>query len=198
MSAMPLPSRRVLSAVLARCPHDGSAAATPVARALGRLHAALDAHEAALAALDRLEEALAAAHGLPRVPLPGIGRGAAPEHAYDPGTIDRRLGPGPEGRRLKAELRRRQRVYQQAAIEAGLAAARAREAALAREIAGASSAVLAAPASAVDDLSIKLAVLIASGEAGPATAGTFPWWCLRVLRADTALLANDVPPGWGP
>jgi hypothetical protein len=198
MSTMPLPSRRVLSALLARSPHGGLEAATPVERVLGHLHAALDAHEAALVALDHLEEALVAAHGLPRVPIPGTGRGAAPEHVYDHGTIDRRLGPGPEGRRLKAELRRRQNVFRQAATGAGLAAAQAREAAAARELAGAGSAVLAAPACAIADLSVKLAVLIASGESGPATSGAFPWWCLRVQQADTALLVNDVLPRRSP
>ncbi len=198
MSTMPLPSRRALSALLARSAHGGPDAATPVERALGRLHAALDAHEAALVALDHLEEALVAAHGHPQVPLPGTARGAAPVHASDTATIDRRLGPTPEGRSLKAELRRRQEIYRQAAAEAGLATAQACEAAAARELAGAGAAVLAVPACAVADLRVKLAVLIAAGEPGPADTGAFPWWCLRVLRADTVLLANDAPPRRSP
>ena len=116
------------------------------------------------------------------------------EHAYDLGTIDRRLGPGPKGRRLKAELRRRQDVFRQAAAEAGLAAAQAREAIAAHELASAGSAVLAAPASTAADLSVKLAVLIAAGESNPAASGAFPWWCLRVLHADTTLLIDDGQP----
>lgn len=194
MSAMPLPSRRALSALLARSAHCSPDAAMPVGRALDRLHAVLNAHEAEFAAHDRLEEALVAAQGYPRVPLPGPVRGGALELASDPATIDRRLGPGPENRRLKAELRRRQRVFQQAAAEAGLAAAQAREAVAASELAGAGAAVLAAPASSVADLSLKLAVSIAAGAPGPAAAGAFPWWCLRILQAYTTLLASNAAP----
>ena len=175
MRTMPLSSRRALSALLARSAHGGPDAATPVERALGRRRAALDAHEAALVALDHLEEALVVAHGHPQVPLPGTARGAAPVHASGTATIDRRLGPGPEGRRLKVKLRRRQGIYRQAAAGAGLTAAQAREAAAARELAGASAAVLTVPAFAVADLRVKLAFLIAAGEPGPADASAFPW-----------------------
>lgn len=189
MSAvLPPPSRRVLVALLGEAPgiteEDLSGDSTPVERALRDLLDALATHEAALAALDRIEDAVAAAHGHARVPLPADPAGVAHAYAADPTTIDRRLGHGPLARRLKAELRRRQAVVQEAAAAAGLPATRAREAATARALGTAGAALLIAPCRTMRDFRLKLVVLIAAGEPGPDDATAFPWWCLRVLAAD--------------
>lgn len=75
MSAVPPVAPRVLNAL-----HPGTAGAglaretsTLVACTFVRLEAALDVRTAALGALDRIEPAVIAAHGYPRVPLPDTG-----------------------------------------------------------------------------------------------------------------------------
>ncbi|SPK02041.1 protein of unknown function [Methylorubrum extorquens DM4] len=184
MSAVPPVSRRVLDAL-----HPGTAGAglacetsTPVARAFVRLETALDAHTAALAALDPIEAAVVAAYGYPRVPLPDTA--GPPAYAADPATIVRRLGPGPAARRLTAELRRRQAVFARAAAAAGPIPARAREARTARELSDAAGYLLLAPVETRGDLALELAVLIAAGEATADDAAAFPWVHLRALHAD--------------
>ncbi|MGW5960590.1 hypothetical protein [Methylorubrum thiocyanatum] len=189
MSAfVPPPSRRVLTTLLGEIaqstdiePGNGT---TPVERALRELLDALTAHEAALAGLDRLEDTVVAAHDYPRVPLPGDPGRPGLAYAADPTTIERHLGHGSLGRRLKAELRRRQAVVREAAAAAGLPPARAREAVAARALGAAGAALLIAPCQTMQDLRLKLTVVIAAGEAGPDDATAFPWWCLRVLAVD--------------
>ncbi len=72
----------------------------------------------------------------------------------------------------------------EAAAEAGLPAARAREAIAARALGAAAAALLIAPCRTLRDMRLKLAELIAAGEPGPDDASAFPWWCPRVLAAD--------------
>lgn len=108
MSAgVPVPSRRVLTELHhGDAPADGGGIAPDtrpaLARAFARLDTALDAHAAAITALDRIEDALAAIHGYPRVPLPADDGTGEPAHfASDAATIARRLGAGtPAARRL--------------------------------------------------------------------------------------------------
>ncbi|PXW59090.1 hypothetical protein BY998_1117 [Methylobacterium sp. B4] len=197
-AAVPPPSCRVLTTLLDEIgrstdiePGNGT---TPVERALRDLLDALAAHEAALAGLDRLEEAVVAAHGYPRVPLPGDPARPGLAYAADPTTIERHLGHGSLGRRLKAELRRRQAVVREAAAAAGLPAARAREAVTARALGAAGTALLIAPCQTVQDLRLKLTVVIAAGEAGPDDATAFPWWCLRVLAVDISPASSWLEP----
>ncbi|MCP1557886.1 UNVERIFIED_ORG: hypothetical protein M2438_001970 [Methylobacterium sp. SuP10 SLI 274] len=189
MSAfVPPPSRRVLTTLLGEVAWSAEIEpgneTTPVERALRDLLDALAAHEAALVELDRLEDAVVAAHGYPRVPLPADLASPGLAYAADPRTIERRLGQGLQARRLKAELRRRQAVVREAAAAAGLPAARAREAVTARVLGAAGVALIIAPCQTLRDLQLKLAVVIAAGEAGPDDATAFPWWCLRVLAVD--------------
>ena len=47
--------------------------------------------------------------------------------------------------------------------------------------------LLSAPVSGLDDLALKLAVLIAAGEAGPPEAAVFPWFDLRLLLANLSM-----------
>ncbi|KQQ19547.1 hypothetical protein ASF56_21665 [Methylobacterium sp. Leaf122] len=185
MSTVPPVSRRVLDALRFDFGGTGAPAAgnaTPVTRAFVEVEAALQAHLAALSALDRIEEALVSAYGYPRVPLSDMGN--PPEYAADAATITRRLGPGPTARWLTAELRRRQVAFTAAAEAAGLGVAQAREARTARELSAASSHLLLAPAQARADLALKLAALIAAGEATADDALAFPWLYLRALHAD--------------
>ena len=186
MSALPAPSRRVLSELRADrfVTADGiGRAATPVARAWFILDAALDAHASALAELDRLEAAVVAAHGYPRVPLPGI----ALDYAADAATIDRRVSNRVTACWLKAALRRRQLTFADAASVAGLTSAQQREARTAQDLTDATTALLLAPVETYADLALKLIVLIATGEAGPDEASTFPWLYMRLLLADMKL-----------
>ncbi|CAM2883185.1 hypothetical protein JHFBIEKO_2501 [Methylobacterium mesophilicum] len=197
-AAVPVPSRHVLAEL-----HHDTASANPggvvpvmsqaLARAFARLDTALDAHAAAIAALDRIEHALdriehalAATHGYPRVPLPANDRtNASVYYARDAATIARRLGAGtPAARRLTTELRRRQRIFACAATAAGLGRARASEAGAARAVSAATASLLLMPTYASADLALKLTVLIAAGEPGPDDAHAFPWLYLRALLAD--------------
>lgn len=184
MTMVPPLSRRVLTALRPTAPTTGpnNEEPTTVARAFVRLEAALEAHLAALATLDRIEEAVAITHGYPRVPLPN--RTGTPDYAADAATITRRLGPGPTARRLIAELHRRQTTFVQAAAAAGMGTARAQEVRTARELSDAASHLLLAPTQAHTDLALKLTVLIAAGEATADDALTFPWLYLRALHAD--------------
>lgn len=184
MSTVPPLSRRVLTALRPTPATTGpdSEEPTTVTRSFVRVEAALEAHLAALATLDRIEEAVVAAHGYPRVPLPN--RSGKPDYAADAATITRRLGPGPTARQLTAELHRRQATFVQAAAAAGMGTARAQEARTARELSDAASHLLLATAEARADLALKLAVLIAAGEATADDALAFPWLHLRALHAD--------------
>lgn len=199
MSAfVPPPSRRVLTTLLGEVaqstdiePGNGT---TPVERALRELLDALTAHEAALAGLDRLEDTVVAAYGYPRVPLPADPAWPGLAYAADATTIERRLGQSLHARRLKAELRRRQAVVREAAAAAGLPAARAREAVTARALGAAGATLLIAPCQTMRDLRLKLAVVIAAGEAGLDDATTFPWWCLRVLAEEISPSSSWLEP----
>lgn len=184
MTAVPPLSRRVLTALRRTAPTTGSSNEEPtaVARAFVRMEAALEEHLAALAALDRIEEAVVTAHGYPRVPLPN--RSGRPDYAADATTIARRLGPGRTTRRLTAELRRRQETFMAAAEAAGFKTAQAREACTARELSDAAANLLLAPAQGRADLALKLATLLAAGEATTEDALAFPWLYLRALHAD--------------
>ncbi|KQT09041.1 hypothetical protein ASG40_10285 [Methylobacterium sp. Leaf399] len=155
------------------------------------MEAALEAHLAALAALDRIEDLVVTAHGYPRVPLPK--RRGTPDYAADAATITRRLGTGLTARRLTAELRRRQAAFLQAAAAAGLGTARAQEARTARELSEAASHLLLAPTEAHADLALKLTVLIAAGEATADDALAFPWLYLRALHADLCGAQQTAP-----
>jgi hypothetical protein len=44
------------------------------------------------------------------------------------------------------------------------------------------------------DLRLKLAVVIAAGEAGPDDATAFPWWFLRVLAVDISPSSSWLEP----
>lgn len=189
MSAVPPPSRRVLPELgdPADRAHSG-VHATAVARAWQALEAALDAHEVALAALDRLDAALVAAYGHPSVALPV--RDGVPAYASEAATIERYFGRGDEARRLKARLRRRRRTYARASAESGLDAARLAEGRAAHIVQDAAATLLLAPAATLADLALKLRVLVASGEAGPPEAQVFPWAHLRTLLSDLRQLAQ--------
>lgn len=183
MSAVPPVSRRVLDAIRSAAATDSTLDdPTPVTRAFVRLEVALDAYAVALAVLDRIEEAVVAAHGYPRVPLPDAG--SSPAYAADTATIRRRLGPGPASRRLAAELRRRQATFARAAEAAGLDTARAVEGRAAKDLSTAATDLLLAPAEARADLALKLAVLIAAGEVTAEDALAFPWAYLRTLLTE--------------
>lgn len=171
MSAAPRVSRRALDA-LHPAPTGADwagAGATPVTRAFVRVEAALDAY---MAALDRIEDAVVAAHGYPRVPLPNTGSPSA--YAADATIITHRLGPGPAARRLAAELRRRQATFARAARTAGFDRALAREARAAEDLSTATADLLRASSQTHADLAQKLTVLIAAGEAMAEDALAFP------------------------
>lgn len=165
MSAVPPVSRRVLAALCPNASWAGRAreTSTPVTHAFVRLDTALDAHLAALAAIDRIEEAVATAYGYPRVPL--LGEDAPPDYAADVTTIQRRLGSSPVPRHLITELRRRQAAFAHAAKSAGLDAAQAQ---------GANT--------AHDDLALKPTISIASGETTAANERAFYYLSLRKVR----------------
>lgn len=146
------------------------------------LEQALAQREQALAVRDRIERDLIATRGYPRIRLPN----RAPTYAADPATIDRTLGPGRQRlrQRLKTRLARRQLAWDQAAEAAGLRQAITREDAAFIAVQRATADLLAAPARDMADVKLKLAVIVAGGEPGPAESTNFPWAPLRSLLAD--------------
>lgn len=200
MSTVPPVSRRVLDALRPHLIRTAAPSATvqsdapvrpaeppsPVAGAFISLETALTAHTAALAALDRLEEAVVTAHGYPRVALPNMG--TSPTYATDAATIQRHLSPGPAAHALTAELRSRQANFFRAAHAAGLDAARAHEVDTAAHLSSAANKLLLTTLTTAHtdraDLALKLKMLIAAGEHTPDDALTFPWLHLRALLAD--------------
>jgi len=168
MTSVPTPSRRVLAELAALYLTDAprNHTASPVQRAFSTLLTLLAAQTAALAEIDEIEAELVSRFGNPRVPLP-VRPGSPPTYATDPGTIRRRLGTGPEARRLTAGLRRRQSRFMQAAEAAGLPGAHTRERALAVETADLTATLLLAPVVEIADLTRKLITLIAMAEPGP-------------------------------
>ncbi len=139
-----------------------------------------------ITALDRIEDALAATHGYPPVPLPADDAANEAVHfANDAAMIAHHLGTGtPAARRLTAELCRRQGTFARAADAAGLGPARARETRAARTVSAATTSLLLMPTHASADLDLKLTVLIAAGKHSPDDRHAFPWLYLRTLLAD--------------
>ena len=146
------------------------------------LEQALAHREQAQTVRDRIERDLIATPGYPRIRLPN----RAPTYAADPATINRTFGPGHQQlrRRLKTRLARRQLAWDQAAEAAGLRQAIAREDAAFIAVQHATTDLLAAPARDMADVKLKLAVIVAGGEPGPAESTNFPWAPLRSLLAD--------------
>lgn len=150
-----------------------------------QLDEALARRDRTTAERDRLEAALVKQIGYPRVRLP-TRPGAAPAYAADAWTIDRHFGPGRRRlrQRLRRQLRQRQRAWDDAAHGTGLAQTIVDGDAAHAVVSTATAALLATPARTIAGLRIKLAVVIATGEPGPAYRDTFPWLQLRQLLAD--------------
>ena len=186
MSPLPTPSQRVLTELTTAYLTDAATAArtaTPVRRRFVELIALLDAQTTTLAELDRTEAALVGQLGYPRVELPARPSGASTS-AADLSTIRRHLEPGPAARRASTQLRRRQRRFAQAAETAGMPALRARERDLATRISATTAALLLVPTTTPSDLMVKVALLIAMSEPGPAEGSAFPGAYLRAILVD--------------
>lgn len=149
------------------------------------LEQALAQREQALAVRDHIERDLVAAQGYPRIRLPSPPI-RTPTYAADPATIDRTLGPGRQQlrRRLKTRLARRQLAWDQAAEVVGLLQAIANEEAAFAAVAQATADLLAAPVRDLADAKLKLAVIVATGDPGPAESTDFPWAPLHSLLAN--------------
>ena len=178
MSAGPLPSRRVLAELrptLAKSSLD----ATPIARALVfDLDAALAAHDQALARLDRAEAAFIAVQ---RSVWPDEAAGKVVPHHGAVGALSRRERFGRRLGSVRDERRRRRGVgsKRRSFIVRG-----ARETRLARHVREVADCLLSMPTAGRGDVALKLAVIIAAGEAGPPDASAFPWVHLRRVLAD--------------
>ena len=205
--AVPPPSRRVLDTLLGDVAHIADTGrgndATPVERALHDLVDALTEHEAALAKLDRLEDAIVAAHGHRRVPLPADPTGAGLDYAADLTTVDRRVGDASlardyKGRVVAASHGRAGRCGGSRPTSGPRPRGRHRGA-----LAAAGATLLIAPCWTTRYLRLKRAVLIAAGEPGPDDALVFPWVYLRAIHAHLSITTSNsrssptsTPAGW--
>jgi len=165
----------------------------PIARLFAEFRVMLDRHAVALSGCDRIEAALLAQIGSPRVPL-SAGWDGAPRFATNAGTIDDAMPPGRHRRRLQRVLQRRQRRWDEAARGAGLTAAQAREAALDGAVIDLADALLATPARTLDAVVLKLVVLLSTQEPGPSACSLSPWRELRLILVDLRGLAADGGP----
>lgn len=194
------PTRRTLLTLLAAVPilpagTPGSTGtsgtdADPLFRLFGQFEAITAAHERALARIDRLEARLVAEVGYPRVRLPSS-PGQSARYAADPWSIDRAMLPRRHARRLKRQLRRRQHTYNATALDLGLTDAIRHEEQVAGAVRAIGAVLLATPATNPRAVSLKLLVLLALHQPGPAFADAPPWWELRLILADVTRLAVD-------
>ena len=170
----PLPSRRVLDELRPFLP-DAVRGVSPVARAFSDLDRALASHTVALAALDRTEADRAAV----QTPEGQVGarHGRRTRAVEDGAESDLRSRP-------TDLIARRPRVPSAGSKRRALVVRQAREIRLGRLARDSAAYLLSAPVSGLDDIALKLAVLIAAGEAGPPEAAAFPWFDLRLLLAD--------------
>lgn len=195
------PTRRALIALLgtapftvdlnpSRPPAASSCTSDAAVRLWCPLQQAIGRRDQATAKRDRLEGELVARIGYPCIPVP-TRPGAPLRYAAEPSTVDRLLGPARSRlrRRLKAELRDRQRRWNAAAAACGLDQAIAQEDAAFAAVQQATAALLRAPARTLPGIRLKLAVLVATGEPGPAFLTSSPWQELRTILADLDRLA---------
>lgn len=205
-SARGSPTRRRLLALLGGLPAIGPEAVgagqpspplatlglgtDPIPRLFAEFQGLLERHEAALVCCDRLEAGLLAQIDYPRVILPLDWQGAR-GHAADALTIAETVPPGRHQRRLQRVLQRRQRRWDAAADGAGLTVAQAHKAALDGAVLDRAEGLLATPARNLDEVVLKLLVLLSTQEPGPSARGTSPWRELRLMLLDLRGLTPD-------
>ncbi|CAA2158522.1 hypothetical protein MBRA_03791 [Methylobacterium brachiatum] len=148
----------------------------------------LDRHAAALAARDGIEAELIARLGFPRVALPR-GSDGEPRHAADVAAIARAVPAGRRRQRLVRRLRRRQRRWDDAALQFGLIGAELHEATLDGAVVAAADSLLATPAWTCGAVVLKLIVLLSVHAPGPTSDQTTPWRALRLILTDLGELA---------
>ena len=155
----------------------------PMPRLFAEFRAHLDRHAAALAARDWIETEFIARLGFPRVALPR-GSDDVPRHAADAAAIRLAVPPGRRRQRLVRRLRRRQRRWDDAALQFGLIETELREATLDGATLAAADSLLATPAWTSGAVVLKLIVLLSVHAPGPASDQTTPWRELRLILAD--------------
>ncbi|WP_419827299.1 hypothetical protein [Sphingomonas sp.] len=163
--------------------------ANPMPQLFAELQALLGRHDVALAACDRVEAALLAEVGYPRVRLPR-GADGTPRYAADAATIAETVPPGRRRDRLRWVLRCRQRRWDAAACRTGFTSAQVDEAALDGAVLDASDALLTTPAWTRQAVVLKLLVLLTTQEPGPSACETSPWRELRLILLDLRGLAT--------
>ena len=197
------PTRRRLLALIAALPaaqppfatapkpsrSRSRAAADSTPRLFAEVQVRLAEHERALQACDRLEAALVAEFGYPRVRLPGTD-GLPDRFAADPKTVARHAPPGRRRERLQRVLRRRQERWFDAAQTCGLTQAQEQEEALFRTVRAAADSLYIRPATTLPGLVLKLAVLLSLEEPGTAERDVSPWRELRLILVDRNAIAT--------
>lgn len=194
------PTRRTLLTLLAAMPivpadtpssaRTSGTDADPLPRLFGQFEAITAAYERALARIDCLEARLVTGVGHPRVRLPSPPNQPA-QYAANSWSIDRARLPCRRARRLKRELRRCQQAWNAAALELGLTDAIQHEEQVARAVRAIGAVLLATPATSPRTVSLKLLVLLALHQPGPADAAASPWRELRLILADVASLPAE-------
>ncbi|MCJ2135113.1 hypothetical protein MKK69_13770 [Methylobacterium sp. J-026] len=155
----------------------------PIPSLFAEYQTLLTNHEAALAEADWLEAGLVADIGYPRVRLPSAA-GIRARFAADWATIEQHVPQGRQRERLQRAFQRRQRLWVEAAVNTGLTAALAREAAAGDDVLAAVSTLLATPASTATGIMLKLLVLLSWQEPGASLRDTSPWRELRLILSD--------------
>lgn len=194
------PTRRRLLALLATAPVVVSANAPtfptadtsqdPISRLFLQFEDIVAAHERALARMDRLEAKLIEHIGYSRVRLP-TASGFPVRYAVEASSIDRHRFSAKAVRRLKRDLRRRQKAWDAAATVTGLTDATHHEEVVARAVRAIGALLLATPASTLPGLRLKLIVLLALHQPGRDDANASPWRELRLILDDIAGFQTD-------
>jgi hypothetical protein len=189
LSSLPIIRARAAGPDLQRvCPKCCDPGTDPMPRLFADFQALLDRHAVALSARDRIEAELVARLGFPRVALPR-GSDGAPRHAADAVAIVQAVPPGRLREWLARRLRRRQRRWDDAALQFGLNEAELHEATLDGAVVAAADSLLATPAWTCEAAVLKLVVLLSVHAPGPTSDQTTPWRELRLILADLGGLA---------
>lgn len=165
------------------------AAADLTPRLFAEVQVWLAEHKRALLTCDRLEAALVAEFGYPRVRLPGTD-GLPDRFAADLETVALHVPSERRRTRLQHLLQRKQARWADAVQACDLTRAQEREEALFRAVPVAADSLYIVPATALSGLMLKLAVLLSLEEPGGIERDVSPWRDLRLILIDLNAIAT--------
>ncbi|MCJ2051922.1 hypothetical protein [Methylobacterium sp. J-070] len=160
----------------------------PTPRLFAEVQARLAEHERALQTCDRLEAALVAEFGYPRVRLAEMDNPPG-RFAADAETIARYVPPGRRRERCLRVLQQRQARWAEAAQACELMKAQEREEVLFRAVRAAADSLYIVPATTLTGIVLKLGVLLSLEEPGEFARDESPWRQLRLILLDFDAIA---------